>query len=852
MLTSSPGRGRGRRSDVGRFQDGRTVLAGASGLLLFLLLSAGPVVSQEVDPILWGTNGNVTGIARSGNTIYIAGAFFLVGPNTGSFVPIDRTSGAALPSFPKVAGVVKAIIPDGHGGWFLGGWFVGVGGVPRSGLAHILACGRVSDWNPGQDGHVEALALKGNTLYVGGSFARIGGEARSCIAALDVVTGHATDWDAAADRPVRVLLVTDSTLYVGGDFANIGGQPRNSLAELNLETGRATGWNPDVGFSGWPGSVRALTIRDDILYVGGMFGMVGPQFRYNLAAVDANTGLATDWNPWVTGLDDRYYGNPYVSTLALGTATVYVGGHFAGIGGQDRGALAELDLVTGVPTSWDPQLGPRSETYVPDVTSLALTDSTIYVGGWFQLIGAQERYRIAEIARETGAVTAWNPRADYAPEALAVSGRVVYAGGRFTMLGWQRRRNLAALDAKTGEPTEWNPDPNGQIVYDVAVAGGKVYVGGHFSWVGGRERWGLAALDPITGQALDWTADTNESVRTLEVAGDRLLAGGYFTTINGVPRSYLASFDLATGELTDWNPGPDDDVYEIAVTGDVVYLGGGFWSVGGQPRKYLAAVDAATGEVRDWDPKPELWVYAVAVKDSTVFVGGAFRSIGGQPRSRLAALDATTGAVKDWAADATLSNPNLVRVYDLRVMGQTLYVGGSFDAIGGQPRGGLAALDAETGAVLDWDPALGGPTSDYPLAPGVVWSLASSGTTLYAGGRFRWAGSVPVASLAAISTTPDGNGGPAPVPTVLAVASVAPNPARSSATIRYSLPAAGPVNLAVFDVQGRRIASLLSKEPRQAGIHEVPVRTAGWPEGFYFCRLEAGGATATRKMVVLK
>ena len=43
-------------------------------------------------------------------------------------------------------GTVNTSASDGAGGWFIGGNFSHVGGLPRYGLAHILADGNVSDW----------------------------------------------------------------------------------------------------------------------------------------------------------------------------------------------------------------------------------------------------------------------------------------------------------------------------------------------------------------------------------------------------------------------------------------------------------------------------------------------------------------------------------------------------------------------------------------------------------------------------------------------------------------------------------------------------------------------------------
>jgi hypothetical protein len=78
-----------------------------------------------------------------------------------------------------------------------------------------------------------------------------------------------------------------------------------------------------------------------------------------------------------------------------------------------------------------------------------------------------------------------------------------------------------------------------------------------------------------------------------------------------------------------------------------------------------------------------------------------------------------------------------------------------------------------------------------------------------------------------------------------------PNPARSQALIRFTLPSAGPVTLAVYDLQGRRVASLLDHAPQSAGPHDLPVCTAGWRAGCYFYRLDAVGVKLTRKMAVL-
>jgi hypothetical protein len=53
---------------------------------------------------------------------------------------------------------------------------------------------------------------------------------------------------------------------------------------------------------------------------------------------------------------------------------------------------------------------------------------------------------------------------------------------------------------------------------------------------------------------------------------------------------------------------------------------------------------------------------------------------------------------------------------------------------------------------------------------------------------------------------------------------IAPNPVRSRATIPFALTAPSAVDLAVFDVQGRRVATILKQDPRPAGAQAVEIR----------------------------
>ncbi len=760
---------------------------------------------------------------------------------------MDLATGNPTASFPRVAGVVDAVVPDGSGGWYIGGSFAAVGGLRRSNLAHILSDGRVADWTPDPDAGVLALALSGGTLYVGGHFGHIGGRARSFVAALDTARGQATDWDPAADLEVRALLPARGLLYVGGDFTSIGGEARRGVAALDVFTGQATAWDPDAGYTPAPGLVRTLAAVGDTIYVGGNFWSIGSTPHAHLAAVDATTGLAESWDPQISSSNDSYYGEPYVGALAVRGNSLYFGGHFTEVAGQVRGGLAQVDRSTGQPTAWDPATGPWTGPLDRATTAIALRDTTMLVAGFFEAVGGKPRAFVAEVGLASAAPTDWDPQVNDPVRAVAVDGDTAYLGGTFVGLGaqWRRRWDLAAFDATTGAVKDWAPDPDGLGILSLVVSHGVVYTSGYFYNIGGQPRDGVAALDTLTGAATDWYPITNNWTRTLEIAGDTLFAGGMFTSMNGLPRGRLASFDLATMALTDWAPSANSDIYDLAARGGMVYLAGFFSTVNGISRRYgVAAVDATTGALLDWNPQSDNLVNVIEIVGDAVFVGGSFNTIGGQPRANLAALDPVTGLATNWSADADGG------VNTLAVWGDTLFVGGRFSTLAGQPRSGLAALSMATGELLPWNPEFSSVEWASSIPHPIVYGLTISGSTLYVGGLFGRIGTVPANGFVAISFAPPPLP-PPPLPTAVALAPMAPNPVHAAATIRYALPASAAVSLSVFDIQGRRVAMLLDHAQKPAGRHEASLDVGRWPRGFYFCLLDAGGTRSIRKFVVL-
>ena len=321
----------------------------------------------------WITDGKVNAILVVGDTIYIGGQFAHIGP------------------------------PDSSNGW-----------VARANLAAIDGrTGLGTDWNPGTDGPVLALALFNGNIVVGGQFGYAGkGAPRQNLCSVTPDTGIATSWVAQTAGPVNALCVTGTRLLVAGDFSSIGGTARSCAASFNI-AGALEAWAPQPD-----NTVNALAAVGDKVYLGGMFRNVGPLARVGIAQVDSTTGTATAWNSAC---------NRYVTSIVAGDGTLYVGGSYTQIGGAARTNLAEVSQATGQATNWNP--APNSS-----VNAIALQGSVGFVGGGFTYIGGQVRSRLAALDRTSGAVVGPAYAVDGTIRAITFyKGRLV-VGGDFTLI----------------------------------------------------------------------------------------------------------------------------------------------------------------------------------------------------------------------------------------------------------------------------------------------------------------------------------------------------------------------------------------------------------------------------------
>ncbi len=357
-----------------------------------------------------------------------------------------------------------------------------------AGVTPALALSARPQATPWFNGSVHAIAYRGTTAYVGGSFTGVtaGGRtyARQRLAAFDTRTGALLAWAPAADRTVRALAVSGTAVYAGGDFGRVSGLRRDNLVRIDAVTGRLHAFSHTV--SGVP---YALTAANGRLYAGGTFTAVDGLRRSRLAAFSLTTGkLDGGWRP---SADDS------VLTLAAYGTKVYAGGSFHKVdgvsgtlrvaalsatgGGVDRGFLpkapAQVNALaadgTGVYAATGGQ-GGRILAYTArgavrwqrlfdgDATAVARLNGVTYVGGHFDRActtlsngvngtctdGSRPRVKLAAISG-TGGLTSWAPQANgvIGVRTLAVdrSRGAIGAGGDFTVVAGQSRKRYAAF-----------------------------------------------------------------------------------------------------------------------------------------------------------------------------------------------------------------------------------------------------------------------------------------------------------------------------------------------------------------------------------------------------------------------
>jgi hypothetical protein len=688
----------------------------------------------------WTTDGHISAVATRCSTIFVGGTFTSIGRPTGAVALVDPVSGRRRP-FPRFDGWASSVVPDGHGGWFVAGSFDAVDGRPCHALVHVDRSSKV-DWCVLRSGTAGALTKVADSLYVA---ADPGGSQWGCCArvlAFDLRTRGAPRWrltlgtrnlcyasgNCGDTSGVGALAVRGGTLYVGGYFGSAAGKRIRDLAAVDAASGRVLDWDAQLRNERtmFPHDtvVESLAVVGETLYVGGAFTRIGGAERTGIAALSIATARATPWHPRLRPvIAPLESAQAWVGGIVATPSRVFVAAYSEVVDGFPLRAPAAIDPANGRVLPWRPSLA-VDHANGPDLELAGVAGHSLYVLGSFTRDPAAARRSrqpldddapwVAAVDTRSGRVRRWRPAPNGAVTAVAVARNGVVIGGAFTSVNVAARDGLAAIDGRRARLLAWRPhlqlsprppedtEPASSVA-SLLATDRTLYVGGAFFAVDGQARRGLAAFDLPSLDLSLWRPrlDNNpgSSADALALVDDTLYVAGSFHALNGQPRHGFGAVSTKTARVTGdrlaFSSGRPKKIFTLHADHDTVYAGGEF-------APGVVAFDRKTHSI-DWSAALPAGsgtdVKTLAAAEGSLFAGGQFvlestplvrldpedgRALTFRPRI----IDATTPAYR--TVDAAVTTP------------AGLYFAGTFTAVSGEPRNGIALLDPATARVRSW------------------------------------------------------------------------------------------------------------------------------------------------------
>jgi hypothetical protein len=449
----------------------------------------------------------------------------------------DHAGHGATSALASLNGAVYALNADDPGVLLVGGNFTSAGGVANA--------SRIAAWNgtawgalngtPIGNGAVNAIAYHAGKVYAGGTFINAGGNADADFLAVWDGSGWAPFCTSTKPGPafggsVLALQVIGNTLYVGGAFQNGAGiDAADYLLACDLTTGASSA---TVAHDGdMSGAVYALTADSNgTLYAGGQF--------INVATIPEADHVAAYDGTW----------------HAMGSGPAPAGG--GAVEGYVRGLTAHgTDVYIG--------------TDVVDVAGIANAD---HVARW-------DGSTWSAVGSNTAGTNGWFPTTAFI-NALTTVGPMVFAAGSFQNAnGVATADNIAYFDGSTWRPIGSNGAGNGPLPGNITaleVFRNKVYASGNFTSAGG-DTWAVSlaayalmlpdariatvAAGPYVGNSVYSATGAGES-RTrfvtrghsgtfyVAVQNDGLVAASFTIKGTGSARGYTVKYFRGTTNVT--------------------------------------------------------------------------------------------------------------------------------------------------------------------------------------------------------------------------------------------------------------------------------------------------------------
>ncbi|HCA43370.1 MAG TPA: hypothetical protein DEP28_08985 [Bacteroidetes bacterium] len=106
-------------------------------------------------------------------------------------------------------------------------------------------------------------------------------------------------------------------------------------------------------------------------------------------------------------------------------------------------------------------------------------------------------------------------------------------------------------------------------------------------------------------------------------------------------------------------------------------------------------------------------------------------------------------------------------------------------------------------------------------------------------------------TILGVENTDNNSSSQSELPTEYSLSQNFPNPFNPVTTISYQIPTDGIVNLKVYDILGKEVATLVS-EMKRAGSYQVVFNGNNLASGIYFYKIQSGNFNQVKRMMLIK
>lgn len=686
-------------------------------------------------------------------------------------------------------------------------------------------------WQP-LDGEVRAVEVDSEKriLYFGGSFTSIGPGTdnvqavpslpRQNLAAIDLDTGEPIDWAPDLNGTVLAIHVGDEGVYVGGNFTEVDDQIRTYLAAFNRDDHSLLPFAPGLAGTGSAAGVRAIAFDNNQVIVAGKYSTTGANPRHNLAAFDPNTGAT---NPWPSTPLSFIPAETSVNSLAVHNDHLYIAGDFEALNGMERPMVARLALSDASIDSWTPpslwDLVIDEDIYIYNINSIVVHNNEVLCAGEIMDYSFNCGHSVAKFSASDGAFIPW-----YLFLPLDCALYYDFGNSVYTVIG------------------------NAQVVRD-----GQVYTAGE----GFMRLYDVSSgtyIPSISDE--DWTSPqywdegtfypVNHSAYDLTIWGNKLIVGGNFESFNASTRSRLAVVELPCNVSAGTIIEPDVKSF-CSATGAAQSVDLQVEGSSGQ-KKVWGLVNAADEIVDTRFNNSKFNLDALAPGDYRIGFMKYTEDVSLAGLNNLSDVESLEGCaeytslvtifVRETPEAGTLTSPLGGVICSDDALELPVQISGN---TGSGSLFGIIDLDASNQIVATFT----GNTFD-------AGSLAAGNYRLY---HMAYQEGVEVDGLQYPSDLQGcyslSSGLPFTIDNCLAIEVHAfPNPASEQTWVEYSIPRDGFSQVALYDMHGRLVEAFTAQYTPADVIQRLSINTSQLPNGVYMLRINTDSAVKSEKIMV--